>query len=262
MSELLQIRSFIGTHDKAWEDLGLNQHSSIELTLVLEGSGFFRSGNKQHLIESGHVVLIPPNIPHSFHAVSSIRFGVLLMDGLPPESLDMFNSLLENPLPRIITLSRLDQEHYETMFYQWLRVLSSSLKEPTKSYLAWIQILLLFFHEHSQSDQHVLSTTHVADYIRQHLHQDIHISDLAILAGLSVEGLRKRFFKVYGMNPKHYQHICRLAEAKWLLSSTEKDMQSIADIIGFKQLHSFSTWFKKLEGISPANWRKLQRMNH
>ena len=123
-------------------------------------------------------------------------------------------------------------------------------------------MLLLFISEHSQADHQALSITHIADYIREHLHMGLQIADLAGMASLSEEGFRKRFYKVFGMTPKQFQQQCKLTESKWLLSSTEKDMQAIAESIGFTQLHSFSAWFKKLEGSSPSDWRKNQRLFH
>ncbi|MBP1990547.1 AraC family transcriptional regulator [Paenibacillus eucommiae] len=263
MADTFQVRSFIGTHDKDWEDPRFFQHKSLELATVLEGRGLFRWNREVHTIEAGQTVVIPPHVPHSFHASAPIRFGVLLLSNLPAEYLSLFNSLLEGKnCPEIITLSQMDKEQYESLFRQWLRVMSSSLKKPVKTYLAWVQVLLLFFTEHSQKTEQALSITHIADYLRKHLQHGILISDLAVMAGLSEEGLRKRFHKVYQMTPKQFQHACRLAEAKWLLSSTDKDMQAIAEAIGFSQLHSFSNWFKKQEGTAPSEWRKSQRLYH
>lgn len=202
------------------------------------------------------------NVPHSFHARSPIRFGVLLIAGLPLESQINFNVLIQGGSPTIITLSQMDQELYEALFRQWLRVITSSLKEPEKSYQAWIQVLLLFLYERSRYNRLAISVRHAADYITQHLQLNLHISDLASLAGLSEEGFRKRFYKVYGMTPKQFHQMKRLDEAKWLLSASDKDMQFIADSLGFSYLPSFSTWFKKLEGTSPTEWRKEQRLYH
>ncbi|WP_256761982.1 AraC family transcriptional regulator [Cohnella sp. WQ 127256] len=238
------------------------QHANLELTMILEGRGLFRWGSEEHTVETGQVVLIPANIPHSFHAVTPIRFGVLLMEGLPPEPQAMFDCLIPESHPKVITLSRMDQEQFELLFHQWMRMASSNLKDPQKSYSAWIQVILLFLYEHFQTGRMALSVTHVADYIRKHLRESLLISDLAERAALSEEGFRKRFYGVYGMTPKQYQQNCRLSEAKWLLSSTNKDIQTIAESIGFVQQHSFSSWFKKLECYSPSEWRKQQRLFH
>lgn len=262
MPDQLQVRGFIGTHDHDWEDPSFFCHDSVEITFIMEGSGLFRWGSHQLFIHAGQVILIPSGIMHSFHAVTAIRFGVLLVDGLPPAIQKHFDHHIQDQLPRIISLSQLDKEQYESLFRQMLRIAFLSLKEPRQTQLAWIQVLLLYLNEHSHSNQQALSIVHIADYIRQNMQLGLRISELAHVAGLTEDGLRKRFLKVFGMGPKHYQQTCRLVEAKWLLNSSEKDMQTIAEMIGFSQLHSFSSWFKEIEGTSPSEWRKLQRLYH
>ncbi|MFD0713513.1 helix-turn-helix domain-containing protein [Paenibacillus sp. GCM10027626] len=263
MREALYIRSFIGAHDSKWEDAQYYEHSSLEITLIMEGSGYFRWADKQASVEMGQIVLIPSFLAHSFHACAPIRFGVLLIDGLSGQAAQWFHQLLPGPQqPGIITLSPLDQEQYELLFRQWLRTASTPLKDPEASRHAWLQVLLLFIYEHSHASRQALSVSHIADYIRQHLQTGLQISELAKLAGLSEEGLRKRFVKVFGMTPKHYQKMCRLAEAKWLLAASDRDMQAIAEAIGFSQLHSFSSWFKEAEGVAPTEWRRQQRLYH
>lgn len=259
---MLEIKSFIGTHHQDWEDEQQWRHPYLEITVILEGSGIFRSEYDECTVHAGQVVLIPPNVPHSFHAVTPIRFGVLLLQDLPDSTRELFNRMITDDLPRIITLSPLDQEHYELLFREWLRAFASTLKERERNYIAWIEILLLFLNEHSYADQQALSISRVGDFIREHLSSPIQMSALADMTGLSEDGFRKKFFKVYEMTPKQYQQVCRLAEAKWLLSSSDKDMQTIANHIGFSQLHSFSLWFKKLEGCTPTEWRNSQRLYH
>jgi AraC family transcriptional regulator len=262
LQETLKIRSFIGTHNNNWEDPQLFSHESLEITNVLEGSGYCRFGNKEYAITAGQIIVIPAGFPHSFHALTSIRFGVLLIDCLTGETREMFNRLLDGKAPGMISLSRVDQEQYELLFRQWLRIAYSPLKEPHKNYQAWLQVLILFIQEHSSGIQQALSISHIADSIRQNLQTGIVISELAKLANLSENGLRKQFFNEYGMTPKHYQQMCRFSEAKWLLNASAKDIQSIATALGFAHLHSFSSWFKDVEGQSPTEWRKMQRLYH
>lgn len=258
----MEIRSFIGTHDQDWEDEYLRSHLEIEITMILEGSGRFRLEHSEESVEAGHVVLIPTNVPHSFHAVTPIRFGVLLLKHFPASIESLFHSMIQDGQPRIISLSRLDRDQYERLFREWLRIRSSSLNSPERSYNAWMEILLLFLQEHSYDDRQALSISTIGDYIREHLEESIPVSALAQRAGLTEEGFRKKFHKVYGMTPKHYQQMCRLSEAKWLLSSSDKDIQAIATLVGFEQLHSFSLWFKKMEGCPPSEWRTRQRLYH
>lgn len=255
------VRSFIGSHDKDWGDPQFFMHSSIEITAVLEGSGYFCWDEHRTVVEAGQVVLIPSDISHSFHAVTPIRFGVILIDGMPSDIGPIFHRLVPGPSPITITLSKMDRDEYERLFHQWLHLAFSVLKDRELTQIAWIRILLLFLFEHSYTSTNALSMIQIADLMRQNLREPLPISDFAKLASLSEEGFRKKFYKVYGMTPKQYQQTCRLTEAKWLLSAG-RDMQTIADAIGFLQLHSFSSWFKKLEGMSPSDWRASQRLYH
>jgi hypothetical protein len=164
------------------------------------------------------VILIPSLIMHSFHAVTAIRFGVLLVEGLSPDTQKLFDQLIKEQHPRIISLSQLDKEQYETLFRQMLRIAFLSLKEPSQTQLAWIQVLLLYLHEHSHSNQHSLSIAHAADYIRQNLQQ--------FTFGACREGIDRGWisqtFRKYTAWSEALSQTCRLVEAKWLLNSSDK----------------------------------------
>ena len=209
-----------------------------------------RQGSESRARERGsHTVRSAPFVPRFV----PIRFGVLLVDGITPEVRELFDRLIQDDRTRIIALSHLDRDRYERLFREWLRIHSSPLKDPLRNYLVWVELPLLFLSEHSHSDHQALSISFIGDYIRQHIRDPVHVSTLAEMAGLSEDGFRKQFAKIYGMTPKQYQRQCRLAEAKWLLSSSDKDLQTLAESIGFSQLHSFSLWFKN--GGSPSEWR-------
>ena len=139
----MECKSFIGAHDEHWEDDGLRSHQELEITLIMEGSGRFcaRQGSESGIRERGsHSV----RGPHSFHALSPIRFGVLLADRIPSEVKELFDRLIQDGRTRIIALSRLDRDRYERLFREWLRIRSAPLKDPIRNYAVWVELLLLF----------------------------------------------------------------------------------------------------------------------
>ncbi|WP_246218329.1 helix-turn-helix domain-containing protein [Litoribacterium kuwaitense] len=258
----METKSFIGAHGKEWEDDCLRSHPEVEVTMIMEGAGIFRTSERDVQVSAGNIVLIPADVPHSFHASTPIRFAVILAERLPVHVQALFDQLIEEQQPRIIALSPLDQEHYDRLFREWLRIYSSRLKDPLRHHAVWIEMLLLFLTEHGHANQQAMTVSFIGDYIRQHVHSSVKVKTLAEMAGLSEGGLRKQFYKTYGMTPKQYQQQCRLTEAKWLLSSSDKDIQTIAAMVGFSLLHSFSLWFKKWEGCSPSDWRQRQRLDY
>lgn len=255
-------RSYIGTHEEDWFDIGFHHHPTVEISVVLEGRGLFEWPERKHIVETGHIIAVPPGLLHRYGSVTRVRFGVLHLDGYDAEIAGLLDKLvpLNGGVPRLIALSRLDKERYERLFREWLRVKASSQTYRHLNMKIWTEMLLVFLLEHSQSDLQALTVTKAADYIREHLHENVLITDLAELAGMTVAGFRRLFEQAYGLSPKQYQQQCRFQEAKWLLSSTDKDMQEIAEQIGFGRLHSFSQWFKETEGLSPTAWRRSLHM--
>jgi len=261
MAPAFHVRSFIGTFDEHWHDDPFHQNTTLEIETILEGRGIFQWEDQSVQIETGHVIVIPPGIRHRFDAVTNIRFGVIHLQHMPKSLADIAEKLGAGlRQPTISALPRIDRDRFELLFREWLRVQSSTLKDPHRSFAVWTELLLVFLYEHSQSDLQAITITKAADYLREHLHHNAKMADMAKLTGMTVAGFRRTFEKIYGVSPKQYQQQCRLQEAKWLLSATDKDMNEISERLGFHRLHSFSQWFKSVEQISPSMWRKRQKM--
>jgi AraC-like DNA-binding protein len=263
MDEAFHIRSFIGTFDEDWYDDGFHRNTTLEIEVILEGRGLFEWPERPVSVEAGHVIVIPPGIPHRFAAVSKIRFGVFHLSGIPPAVLEVIDRLARGyGEPRLYAMSRIDLDRFEKLFREWLRVLASSPRHRDRHYAVWAEMLMLYLDEHCQSDRRAMTVTKAADFIREHLRENVRIADLAELSGMSVAGFRRTFEKMYRVSPKQYQQQCRMQEAKWLLSATDKDLNEIAAQVGFARIHSFSQWFKTIEGVSPSLWRKRQKRMH
>lgn len=255
-----QIRSFIGTGHSDWQDPGFHDHITLEISVLLEGRGLFEWNDGKQTLEAGHIVIVPASVPHRFEGFGKSRYAVTHLAGIPPRTADLLQKLANGDKPAVYSLSRLDKERFERLFREWLRIHSSPLREKLLYYTSWTEVIVLFLIEHSRKDQQALTIAGAADYIRENLQQAVQISEMAALAGLSEAGFRRLFEQIYHMSPKHYQQQCRMAEAKWLLSSAaDKDINEIAGQIGFVRLHSFSQWFKQTEGVSPSEWRKRQQ---
>ncbi|WP_247740903.1 AraC family transcriptional regulator [Cohnella sp. LGH] len=259
MDERFTIFSGIGTYDEDWEDPGFHRNATLEIEIVLEGRGIFEWTARKMGIEVGHVIVIPPGIPHRFGAISKIRLGVIHLQHMSLSLAAIANKLTQSGQePKIYALSRLDRDRFAKLLREWIYIQNYPLKEKDKTYAVWAEMLLLYLYEHSQADSQAMTITKAADFLRENLRQQPKVADLAAMTGLSAVGFRRTFEKIYRLSPKQYQQQCRMQEAKWLLSATDKDLNEIAEQIGFNRLHSFSQWFKEAEGISPSRWRKRQ----
>lgn len=77
---------------------------------------------------------------------------------------------------------------------------------------------------------------------------------------LSIDHAAKLFREVTGLPPHAYVQTIRHREARRLLRETDLSIERIGEQLGYAGIHYFSRLFKKYEGISPTEYRKLSRV--
>lgn len=82
---------------------------------------------------------------------------------------------------------------------------------------------------------------------------------LAVLAkqqNVSVSSLSHRFQAATGISVMGYLQSCRMANAKRMLVETDYNIGEIVEKCGFSDNSNFSRAFKKLNGLSPSDFRR------
>lgn len=93
------------------------------------------------------------------------------------------------------------------------------------------------------------------NYILNHLYQEITLSDLAQLVGLSQKYLSSLFTKEVGITLSEYIQNKRIEESKHLLNSSTHSILDIATWLGFHDQSHFTRIFKKFTGTTPKKFR-------
>lgn len=95
----------------------------------------------------------------------------------------------------------------------------------------------------------------VLDYMSEHYARELGVSEMAALAGMSVNHFIRTFKSKTGRTPTQYLLHLRMWKARQLLFSTDK-IKTVARSVGYRDEHYFSRAFKKAEGIAPAFYMK------
>jgi AraC-like DNA-binding protein len=95
----------------------------------------------------------------------------------------------------------------------------------------------------------------VEQYVADHFHRCISLSELANVAGLSRMHFAAQFRAATGYRPREYLLNHRVEHAKTLLATTDRPLAEIALAVGFSTQAHFSTVFKRISDQSPARWR-------
>lgn len=98
------------------------------------------------------------------------------------------------------------------------------------------------------------------NYFKSNYDQDISITKLTNLLGISQPYLYKIFQEAFGKSPKKFLTEYRIAKAKALLKETELSVSEVACSVGFEDPFCFSKCFSKYEGISPVKYRNSKKI--
>ena len=99
----------------------------------------------------------------------------------------------------------------------------------------------------------------VIDYVKDHLSEDIDVSQLAQQANISVYYLCHLFKKCTKLSIFEYRNACRFLKAKRLLAKTDTKVSEIALQCGFSSYSFFTKKFREQEKLSPMQYRNLHR---
>ena len=95
------------------------------------------------------------------------------------------------------------------------------------------------------------------EYIRNNYAQDINLKEVASEVGLSTSYFSKLFKEEVGMTYTDYLNKVRIEEGKHLLDKGYS-LANVAYKVGFNDQSYFSKVFKKVEQVSPGEWKGLE----
>ena len=93
-------------------------------------------------------------------------------------------------------------------------------------------------------------------FINEHMSEMITPSDVAASIHISTKQINRILQNALGMNTTEYIAHVKCAYAKHLLAFTDKPITDIAAEIGYSSVFSFTKFFRRVEGMPPALFRR------
>jgi transcriptional regulator GlxA family with amidase domain len=94
-----------------------------------------------------------------------------------------------------------------------------------------------------------------------HMNEPLSSTQLLNQLGCNSRFLNTKFFLAEGMTPFEWQRKERLLRARELLSETNLDISIIAEELGYHSQSHFANTFAKNHGISPREFRNLNKLS-
>jgi AraC-like DNA-binding protein len=140
---------------------------------------------------------------------------------------------------------------------------SAYLRRVTKLRLVELFYLLLGTVYKKDVIAYLLDAAHndvpsISLTVEEQLYNPVSVEKLAELSGRSLSCFKKEFQHIYGMSPHRWLRTKRLEHAAWLLSTTTRLVEEVADACGFASTTHFTRAFKEKFGLSPRDYRTKQ----
>ncbi|RZJ69536.1 AraC family transcriptional regulator [Flavobacterium sp.] len=243
-------------------------HPEYELTLITEGSGKRIIGDSHESFETGDLVLIGPELPHTWsNETRNARKSSAVVIQFSSEFIKRFSGLYE--CRNILDL--LEHCARGSFFPNPTTQITKSLLELSqKTGLEKITSLLEILEKLSQVGSVALSSTvysgsrnpenagrinKVCRYVHENASEHIELQKAANLVSLSKSAFCKFFARNMKTSFSDYVNEIRIANACLLLTDTDLTVREIASEAGFESLTYFNRVFLKKKGLSPMRFR-------
>ena len=127
--------------------------------------------------------------------------------------------------------------------------LKASLYAVLEQYLNNVELI-------NKSAKESRMVTLISDYVMEHHTQNLTLSDLAKKLGYDYNYMSRCFHNTFNMSFSDFVNVYRIETATSLLENTEGSITSIAFKSGFQSVRAFNSYFKKITGMSPSQYRK------
>ena len=113
-----------------------------------------------------------------------------------------------------------------------------------------------YVKEHS--DKNKLLIDKVCNYVNNHFNETVTVDDMANMIGYSTYYFMKLFKEYLGMSFVDYITNIRMEKAKHLLLTTDMTVSEICFYVGYNDPNYFTRIFKKIETLTPREYKKIQ----
>jgi AraC-like DNA-binding protein len=254
-----------------------HHHPEFELTLTLNSRGQRFVGDDVGSYEEGDLVLVGPNLPHTWHSVSKYRDGphVVFVLWFRPEWVQTVAAEIVElrPIGQLFARARAGLAFSRESSERVRPILENTfaLSATDERLLAVLNVLNLLSKDQearpltscvavpSWSTVNRPRIDRVLEFIHLNYMNDITVDKLASEAALSRSGLHRLFRDHIHMTISDYVMRLRIGAACALLSAEDRPIAHVASEVGYGTIANFERQFHRLQKMTPRDYRSQMR---
>ena len=259
----------------------LHQHQFIEICYVAAGSGIHQIWNKSYPVSAGDLFLLNTAVAHNFFSatdghhitVRSLYFDPLELFGSEITEIGgkhyLFGLFSQNNFAVHLFLKPKQLRTITQKFDELLQEADEQLVDWKETIPAMLTMLLITIkrladtHQSTQtySDPNSTSLTSAVLHMIEENFNDPSFSLKSVSESLHIShsSISRNFYEVTGKHFSSYLCSYRMQQAATLAAETELSNVEIASMCGYCDATSFQRQFRQVIGVTPGEFRKLQK---
>lgn len=254
----------------------LHFHNFLEIGYCYEGRGEMVLGTKSYPFRGREFTVIPKNYLHTTNSepdnISTWEYLFVDVEKLLRKTVTGVPTYVDQMLLAINQKAVFAKEKEMPYLAELVKRILDIMREGKPYYLEEAEGMMLAFlseiarRNSAQFDQSEGGIREEArmnnlidrslDYISDHYHERIKVSDIAAQIHISETHFRRVFSQCMGMSPLEYINLVRIRSACEYLRKTDEPISSIAAKCGYFTSSTFNRNFQKIMGMAPEEWKK------
>lgn len=222
-----------------------HQHTFWEICLYTSGRGTAFVGGQEVPFKSGTIICYPPNIPHHEETVNGTTEYYMHADVIPTDGrlVPSFSDGLGEPFRRVCALLH---EEYLLRPPNWVLTTQDLFN-----------VLLLYLERWgNRPEVHPLVLKLQRELVAHIPNAKFRIGEALAAYPMADDHLRHLFTQATGRPPLDYLNRLRVDTARHLIAMGGFRIKEVAERVGIADPYYFSRLFKKIDGRSPAAYRR------
>jgi len=233
------------------------------LHYCVDGQGWCELAGRRFSIPSETVLLIPAGVPHGYGAAEGDPWSIYWIHFTGRAAADycrLLDASPESPVFRLACSQEI-RSALEATYRAMDNVHAYSQLAAATGALA--RFLTLANTQRGSLNQRARSAEAnvraTAEFMAENLAGRYSLKLLAQMAHMSAQHYCHLFKAQHGFSPIEYFNRLKIQRARELLSGTSVQVREIARSLGFEDPYYFSRLFRRIVGVSPAQYRRSPR---
>jgi AraC-like DNA-binding protein len=233
--------------------------NEYQLLYITRGSGMFHSLHMPPTtIHEGNLVLLHPGEWHTYRPNARTGWDEYWIGFKGPVIDHLVSKDFFRPAQPLYDMGI--HEGLVSLYNEALEIAAEE-KSGFQQHLGGIVYHMLSLLHYTQRnrlfcDKEILNRINKAKVImREQILSPITPEEIADRLNLSYSWFRRAFKEYTGFSPARYIMVLKLQKAKTMLVSTQKSVKEISLSLNFENAEYFSTFFKKMTGKTPMDYR-------